>query len=155
MGTFGKIAAAASAAAMLVAAPATAATQAEVSQAESLRKLDIMLMVTSLRCRKGAFDFQADYNEFSAKRLPIMKSAYATLKSGHVARLGERGAKREMDKISVGMANQYGLGHPWLECDQLKQVTQDLAHNGGHAELLLAAEHLLAPARPAQFAMVD
>ena len=112
-------------------------------------------MVTSLRCRKGAHDFQADYNDFSARRLTIMKGAYATLKNGHVKRLGERGAKREMDKISVGMANQYGLGHPWLQCDQLKQVTRDLASNGGQAELVMAAEHLLSPARPAQFAMVD
>lgn len=157
MGTFRKIAAAASAIAMLAGIPqaAVAATPAETAQAENLRKLDIMLMVTSLRCRKGVHDFQADYHDFSAKRLTIMNGAYTTLKNGHVKRLGERGAKREMDKISVGMANQYGLGHPWLECDQLKQVTRDLATNGGHAELALAAEHLLAPARPAQFAMVD
>ncbi len=136
-------------------APVLAAGPADVMQAENLRKLDIMLMVTSLRCRKGAHDFQADYNDFSAKRVVMMKAAYQTLKNGHVRKLGERGAKREMDKISVGMANQYGLGHPWLACDQLKAVTRDLAENGGEAELALAAAHLLSPARPAQFAMVD
>ena len=156
MGTFRTFAAAAAASAMLAAmpAPALAATPADIAQAENLRKLDIMLMVTSLRCRKGADDFQADYNDFAAKRVVMMKAAYQTLKRGH-ASLGERGARREMDKISTGMANRYGLGHPWLQCDQLKAVTRDLADNGGEAEVVLAAQHLLSPARPAQFAMVD
>ena len=155
MGTFRTLATAAAATAMLAAmpAPALAATSADLVHAENLRKLDIMLMVTSLRCRKGADDFQADYNDFAAKRVVMMKAAYQTLKKGH-ARLGERGAKREMDRISTGMANQYGLGHPWLECGQLKAVTRDLADNGSEAEVALAAAHLLSPARPAQFAMV-
>ena len=156
MGTFRTFAAAAAAGAMLAAmpAPVLAAGPADVMQAENLRKLDIMLMVTSLRCRKGADDFQADYNDFAAKRVVMMKAAYQTLKQGH-ARLGERGARREMDKISTGMANRYGLGHPWLECGQLKAVTRDLADHGSEADVALAAEHLLAPARPAQFAMVE
>ena len=32
------------------------------------------------------------------------------------------GANRALDKISVTMANDYGNGHPWLGCDQLKKV---------------------------------
>ena len=153
MGTFRTIAAAASAFAMLAGAPqaALAETPADAAQAENLRKLDIMLMVTSLRCRKGAHDFQADYNDFSAKRLTIMKGAYATLKNGHVKRLGERGAKREMDKISVGMANQYGNGHPWLSCGELKGVAQELAGAPDRRTLLLAADDLLS-SRPRQMA---
>ena len=156
MGTFRTLSTAAAAIAMLTAmpAPVLAATSADIIEAENLRKLDIMLMVTSLRCRKGADDFQADYNDFAAKRVVMMKAAYQTLKRGH-ASLGERGARREMDKISTGMANRYGLGHPWLGCGQLKAVTRDLADHGGKAEVALAAEHLLAPARPAQFAMIE
>ena len=51
MGTFRTIAAAATAFAMLAGAPqaAVAATPTDAAQAENLRKLDIMLMVTSLR----------------------------------------------------------------------------------------------------------
>ena len=146
--------AAAAIAGMLCFAPMSAMASAK-SEAENLRKLDIMLMVTSLRCRHGADDFQGDYQRFSAKHLNTMKQAYTVLQTDLARQYGSNGAKRQLDRISVGMANQYGQGHPWLACDQLKEVTQQLTATTSRATLLTAADELLASRRPAQFAMLD
>ena len=57
MGIVKGVAASLAAAAMLAGVPASANT---LEDAEKLRKLDIMLMVTGLRCRTTADNFQAD-----------------------------------------------------------------------------------------------
>ena len=44
------------------------------------------------------------------------------------------------------MANQYGQGHPWLGCAELKQSAHLLAEVRSHAALVEAADQLLAPA---------
>ena len=41
------------------------------------------------------------------------------------------------------MANQYGQGHPWLNCGQLKQVASTLAEMRGLQPLVEAANDLL------------
>ncbi len=116
------------------------------SQDEQVRKLDIMLMVTSLRCRMGADDFQPEYRKFSANHITSLNAAARSLESGLVARHGKKGAKRALDRISVGMANQYGQGHPWLGCAELKEVTEDLAKSKDPGVLAQAADELLGPA---------
>ena len=122
-----KLGAALACASLAVAAAGPAAASEASLRAENLRKFDIMLMVSSLRCRHGESDFQADYRSFSARHLPTLNAAYRTL-HGNLARThGAKGAKRQLDRISVGMANQYGQGHPWLSCSELKDVTRDLA----------------------------
>jgi hypothetical protein len=114
------------------------------SEAEALRKLDIMLMVSALRCRFGADAFQADYERFSARHLGTLNAAYRSLHDGLAATYGAKRATRMLDDISVGMANRYGQGHPWLDCAQLKQVAQDLADHRQSTELLGEAAYLLA-----------
>lgn len=131
---------AASAAAMLC-VPTTASAG---TGDEQIRKLDIMLMVTSLRCRMGSDDFQHHYRKFSANHLSTLNGAARRMEQGMVRRHGSKGAKRKLDQISVGMANQYGQGHPWLECHELKQITSELAANRDPAHLKLAASELLA-----------
>lgn len=155
MGKFARITATAVSAAMLAgsAVPAQAAASDYVS-AEKLRKLDIMLMVTALRCRHGADNFQADYEKFSRNHHPTMQAAAGTMQSSLARKQGAKAARRSLDKISVTMANRYGQGHPWLECHELKQVTRDLAADRDSSRLLAAADQLLANNRPAQFAMV-
>lgn len=152
MGTYGKIFAAAASAAMVLgtAAPAQAVSGHD---AEKLRKLDIMLMVTSLRCRHGASNFQRDYDKFAIKHNVAMQGAAKTLQASYGGKLGAKGAMRKLDTLSVGMANQYGQGHPWLECAELKEVTQNLAAEKDSSRLLAAADELLASSRPAKFAM--
>ncbi|WP_156500297.1 S-adenosyl-L-homocysteine hydrolase [Croceicoccus bisphenolivorans] len=154
MGTLGKIIAAAASAGMVAGAvvPARAAASDYVS-AEKLRKLDIMLMVTALRCRHGGDNFQRDYEKFSIKHNVALQGAAKSLQASYTGKYGAKGAKRQLDKISVSMANQYGQGHPWLECAELKQVTHDLAADRDSSRLLAVADQLLANSRPAKFAM--
>ena len=125
---------------MVLAAPAGASP---VDSAEKIRKLDIMLMVTALRCRKGSDNFQADYERFSASHLAELNAASSTLKADLSKRQGATGAKRALDRISTGMANAYGNGHPWLDCAGLKQVARELASSKQPGVLLAAADEYL------------
>ena len=141
MGNYHKLAAVAAAVSSLaVSAPASATA---ASDAAALRKLDIMLMVSSLRCRFGGDNFQSDYERFSTSKHATMQAAYSTLQADYNARLGPAKAKKALDTISVSMANQYGQGHPWLGCGELKAMTRDLAGTGDRAKLLAVADDVL------------
>ncbi len=143
--------------AMMVAATACLAASAVTAakadpglvEAESIRKLDIMLMVTSLRCRTTEHDFQAEYRNFSRKNLAHLNRAGAKMRSNLSARYGQRGSKRALDRVSVQMANTYGNGHPWMDCAQLKQTAIQLSAVRDHKELSKAASMLLGPQRVA------
>jgi len=130
-------------AALALADPARAASP--LDNAENIRRLDIMLMVTGLRCRNTPDNFQPDYARFTSKQLPVLNKASATLKANLARRYGQAGASKALDKLSVTMANAYGNGHPWLSCAQLKTVTRNLTNVQGEATLAEAAEQLLAP----------
>lgn len=128
--------------------PARAASPAGVAdngRAENIRRLDIMLMVTGLRCRTTSDDFRSDYARFTKNQLPVLNQAAATLRGDLARRYGSGGADKALDRMSVTMANSYGLGHPWLNCAQLKSVTRDLADMRSEAALADAAAQLLAP----------
>jgi hypothetical protein len=125
---------------MIVSFPAAAGG---MGSAEKLRKLDIMLMVTGLRCRKTADNFQPEYGRFTTNHIGALNAAAQTLKADYSRQYGPVGANRALDRLSVQMANQYGQGHPWLNCGQLKQVTNSLADMRGVAPLYEAADDLL------------
>ena len=111
--------------------------------AEKVRRLDIMLMVSALRCRTTSDGFQSDYDNFSSAHLTELNAAGTTLKKSLSANYGETGSNRALDKISTSMANTYGQGHPWLNCAELKSATQSLAQNRAPGALLAAADALL------------
>ena len=134
---------AAAAAAMLITPLSANAASRDTDQ--QIRKLDIMLMVTSLRCRFGADNFQSDYQRFSASHLTALNASARRLEAGLAANHGAKGAKRALDKISVAMANQYGQGHPWLGCSDLKKITRNLASTRDPMVLAQAAKDLLGP----------
>ena len=151
MGKFNKVAAVLAAmSSFALGMPAQA--QTPTGEAASLRKLDIMLMVSSLRCRFGADNFQADYARFSTNQYSTMQGAYNTLNADYSARMGAAGAKKALDTISVGMANRYGQGHPWLGCSELKTMTQDLAGTADRGRLLAVADEVLQDSPPVQLA---
>lgn len=150
MGFAKGVAAGLAAASMLFTVPASAAGW---SQAEKLRRLDIMLMVTGLRCRTGPDNFQSDYGRFTTNHIATLNAASASLKRELSVRQGSLGANRALDRLSVQMANQYGQGHPWLSCGQLKKVTRNLADARGPAPLVAAADQLLTDTANAQFAL--
>ena len=135
--------------AIMIAAPAIART---MSQAEKLRRMDIMLMVTSLRCRSGGDNFQADYGRFTTHHIVALNAASNSLKTELSGRYGAAGAPHALDRLSVTMANSYGQGHPWLNCAQLKQVVSSLVAMQGAAALQEAADQLLAERGTPQFA---
>lgn len=149
--TFAKHAAASLAALAVLATPVSVHAGAS-DDAEAVRKLDIMLMVTSLRCRRTADNFQADYQRFSSSNLTALNAASRQLQAD-LLKQGNTG-KRALDKISVGMANEYGNGHPWLGCGELKQITRDLSSGKNSAQLAVAADDLLSSRPRGQFAML-
>jgi len=149
MGIGKGVAACLAAALVVTSAPALADSS---SEAEKLRRLDIMLMVTGLRCRTTADNFQPDYGRFTTAHFASLNGAAQTLKSDLARRHGAAGANRALDKLSVTIANSYGSGHPWLSCGQLKQVAQHLAAARGRAPLVEAADQLLASHGSPQFA---
>ncbi|ANY20422.1 hypothetical protein A6F68_01913 [Tsuneonella dongtanensis] len=150
MKSIAKLAAVLAAVSTLATFPQTAIAGA-TDDAAKLRRLDIMLMVSSLRCRFGPDNFQADYSRFATNHSPTMGQAFRTMQADYVARMGPARAKKALDTVSVGMANQYGQGHPWLGCSELKAMTKDLAATQDRARLVAAADEVLAD-RPAQFA---
>jgi hypothetical protein len=150
MGKLPGFAAALAVAAGLVAMPVGAGN---VDRAEGIRKLDIMLMVTGLRCRTTGDNFQADYGRFTTAHISELNAAAAELRADLVHRYGEAGANRALDRMSVVMANAYGGGHPWLNCAQLGAVARNLAAAQGSAPLAEAANQLLATNGSAQIAL--
>ena len=141
--------------AALLATSSAALAGTTLNTAESIRKLDIMLMVTSLRCRMGADDFQPEYRKFSANHLATLNQASNQLKADLQRKHGGKGAVRALDKLSVSMANQYGQGHPWLQCRELKKIASNLAKERNPAQLALAATNLLEVRRSATIAYLD
>lgn len=142
------VAAGLAAVSMLLSVPAQAAG---MSQAEKLRRLDIMLMVTGLRCRTTAYNFQVDYGRFTTNHIAALNAASRELKANLAKRHGAAGANRALDKLSVTMANDYGNGHPWLGCDQLKKIASGLAAAKGTGPLVEAADQLLGEGGGGQF----
>lgn len=132
---------AASLLALNVAQPAFAASG--TGDAEKLRRMDIMLMVTGLRCRTTVDNFIPDYGRFTSRHMGELNAANRELKDQFARELGPKGAERALDKMSVVMANEYGGGHPWLNCSELRQVTKSLAAVQGRATLVEAANQLL------------
>jgi len=143
MGAYTKLATAIAVAALIPVA--SAAANPGRSGAEKIRQLDIMLMVTGLRCRTGVDNFQADYARFSAMHLAELNAAAAVMRADYARRYGSAGSQRVMDRISTSMANTYGQGHPWLSCAELRTVTRGLAAMRGTAPLEEAADQLLSP----------
>jgi hypothetical protein len=143
------VAASLAAVSMLFTVPASA--EAGMSQAEKLRRLDIMLMVTGLRCRTTADNFNSEYGRFTTAHLGTLNAASNTLKADYARRYGAAGANKALDRLSVQMANAYGQGHPWLSCGQLKQVAGTLASVRGVEPLVEAADELLGAPRQLAF----
>ena len=123
--------------------PTTAAANPAMKEAESIRTLDMMLMATSLRCRKGADDFRAEYDTFSRLNKLHLTHANTTMRRSLNSRYGVRGATRELDRRSVKMANRFGNGHPWMDCGELKEVAGELAKAHSRAFLADMANRLL------------
>jgi len=114
-----------------------------ITNAENIRGLNIMLMVTSLRCRVSGHDFRSEYGLFTAAHRQNLAAAHDRLTQDFAATYGEEGSARALDRIGVAIANQYGDGHPTMGCSQLKEATLELAMNQDRAQLASMAARLL------------
>lgn len=135
---------------LAMAATGGTAIASPMTKAEKLRGLDIMLMVTALRCRAGSDDFQGEFARFEAHHMAELNRAAQDLtrESGGTGRDGGRDG-RALDRLSTAMANTYGAGHPWLGCHDLKGLAQKLANSDGEEPLVAAADETLSGDGPA------
>ncbi|HYD06325.1 MAG TPA: hypothetical protein VEC60_11400 [Reyranella sp.] len=144
MRKFAAAATALAASTMVASAPAQAQAcwNANAVNAAKVRNLDIMLMVTALRCRMGPDNFQPDYYKFSAAHQAELNVANGVIRA-QFAGGGPKAANRALDKMSVVIANGYGTGHPNLGCKELRRITRDLAGSRVPGNLLAAADALV------------
>ena len=124
----------------------------QLSSAQAIRSLNIMLMVTSLRCRTGAHDFRSEYDMFSRTHQRSIEEASDQLTNDLVAAYGEDGSHRELDRMGVSIANSYGDGHPTMGCSDLKEATLELAMSQDRSALTSMAGWLLEGKTPAPVA---
>jgi hypothetical protein len=124
---------------MMAATPALAASgagascwSAELVQAAKLRQLDVLLMVGSLRCRSGAYDYRAAYDRFLLKHRPLLGKVNQAILTEMRTKLGPVGALDALDQASVRMANHYGE-QTSFGCGDLGEVAAVLAVSGSEA----------------------
>jgi hypothetical protein len=134
----GKVAAVVALAATMAASPAQACWTNAERDAAQVANLNMMMMVTALRCRGGKDNFLNEYNRFVKSNNPVLGAQNAAVR-GHFARLhGHKAADSAMDKYIIALANNYGGGHEGKGCGQLKEIAGQLAHKGHSAASLLA-----------------
>lgn len=139
--------------AITLAAVSPAQAAGSLANAEKLRRLNIMLMVTSLRCRATADSFATEYNSFTTSHLSELNQANARIREEMALRLGPVRGAMELDRQMTVTANAYGQGHPWLSCRDLKIATRDLARAQGADTLLEAADQLVGEERSSELAL--
>jgi len=116
----------------------------DAATAQKVHRLEIMLMVTALRCRHSQYGFQDAYDRFEQAHTGELKAASERLRADYNARYGSKAGKYALDRMSVSMANQYGQGHPSLSCAELGEATRALANDRKPGGLAEAADKLLA-----------
>ena len=133
----GKVAALFALAATMTAGQAQACWSNTEQDAAKVANLNMMMMVSALRCRKGPDDFLSEYNRFVKLNNATIGSQNAVVRE-HFARVGGfKNAEAAMDKFIIGIANSYGSGHQDLGCMQLKALAQELSNNSHSVDSLL------------------
>jgi phage terminase large subunit-like protein len=125
-------------AAMVTAHPAHACWTSAEADAAKVSNLNMMMMVSALRCRNGADNFLKEYNHFVKQNNPVLGAQNTVLKA-HFARInGANNAEAATDKFVITMANHYGGGHASMGCDDLKNLAQDLSRRSYVASSLVS-----------------
>ncbi len=125
-------------AAMLIAQPAQACWTEKEQDAAKLANLNMMMMVSALRCRNGADNFLDKYNQFVRLYNPLLGSHNATIRSHFARTNGARAAEAASDRFVIGIANNYGAGHDSMDCGELRSLASTLSERGHDAASLLA-----------------
>jgi hypothetical protein len=122
-----KLAAMSAAMGLLAAQPAQACWTDSEAQAASVANLNMMMMVTALRCRKGPDNFLAEYNRFVTGNNAALGAQNAVIKARFARLNGVKASEGAMDRFTIGLANHYGTGHGEMGCKELKNLASELA----------------------------
>jgi hypothetical protein len=111
--------------------PAQAAcwTSGELAAAK-IRDLEMMLMVSALRCRATGHDFLGKYNQFVRNSRPALTDANERLRGHFVAEVGAQRGLNAYDSYVTSMANQYGAGADGLNCRDLASIAAAAVSGG-------------------------
>jgi hypothetical protein len=134
----GKFASFAGALGMLGVQPAQACWSDSEANAASVANLNMMMMVTALRCRNGPDNFLAEYNQFVKTNNATLGAQNALIKSRFARMNGAAAAEGAMDRFTIGLANRYGGGTIDKGCSELKVIAGNLASKGRDAASLIA-----------------
>ena len=136
--------------AMVSSTPALA--EAQMSGAEKIHRLDVMLRATAAQCKGDADDFTADYDRFAANHRGVLEVADGEMRRQLSLPAGASGSWREMRRFNVAVAEAYDRGHPWLDCHQLAMATRAMADVIGRATLEESADQLIDYRAPVRMA---
>jgi hypothetical protein len=128
----------------IIAHPVQACWTANEQDAAKVANLTTMMMVSALRCRHGQDNFLTEYNMFIRHNNSVLGTQNAAIQS-HFARFnGAKAAESAMDRFVIGIANNYGAGHPTMGCGALRQLAITLSEQTHSAEalVLLAEAHI-------------
>lgn len=129
------------------------AAPVSMSGAEKLHRLDGMLQVTGSRCLRNGSDFSNDYAAFAAMHRSNLAKARRELRAQLSQRHGT-GARAALGRMDAEIAAEYGAGHPWLNCRDLKTTVRGLALVQGSATLIEAADQILPRRAAPRFALI-
>ena len=107
--------------------PAQACWDNAAQNAAKISNLNMMLMVTALRCRGGNDNFLAQYNKFVKINNALLGSQNSLIRAQFAKTIGANGAESALDKLATGYANIYGAGHPNMDCNALKALAMRVA----------------------------
>lgn len=143
----GKVAAFFAVTSIMAAQPAQACWSDSEAKAASVANLNMMMMVTALRCRNGQHNFLAEYNRFVRLNNPVIGAHNAQVKARFARMVGGAGAERAMDKFTISLANHYGTGHASMDCAELKLLASELGSRAHQSASLsdLAERHAGTP----------
>lgn len=110
----------------LSAQPAHACWNSAEQDAVRISNLNMMLMVSALRCRNGRDNFLDHYNRFVGSNNALLGSQNTVIRNRLAAIVGAHVAINALDKMTIGFANNYGGGHPTMGCAEIRQLASEI-----------------------------
>lgn len=124
---------------------------AQEASAGTIRDLQTMLMVATLRCQAAHTDITADYNLFLGANKTTIQTLNERLKTHFIKAAGPAGGQRAYDSFVTTLANAYGAQASTAEiCGATAALEREAALMAGDEEglLLLAQRQGIATALP-------
>lgn len=124
----------------LTSQPAQACWNQKSVQAAKIMHLNNMMMVSALRCRKGADNFLSQYNQFIKNNRSLLGGQHSVVKRHFAVKHGQKGAVNALDRFNISLANKYGAGHATMNCKQLKSLAQSMVSQQTLPQLMATAD---------------